>query len=108
MTREQYLQHRNNNQMSYELFWEYYQNNCDNPLITDFQTFIQTFSYFNNIFPVLKYDNIFEYYDNKDSNTHQTKRTNNTNTTANTNTNTHTNTKTNTNTHNANTNHYSC
>jgi spore coat polysaccharide biosynthesis protein SpsF (cytidylyltransferase family) len=65
ITREQYLQHRNNNQMSYELFWEYYQNNCDNPLITDFQTFIQAFSYFNNIFPVLKYDNIFEYYDNK-------------------------------------------
>lgn len=65
MTKEQYLQHRNNNQISYELFWEYYQNNCDNPLITDFQTFIQAFSYFNNIFPVLKYDNIFEYYDNK-------------------------------------------
>ena len=65
MTREQYLQHRNNNQMIYELFWEYYQNNCDNPLITDFQTFIQAFSHFNTIFPVLQYEKVFRHYDNK-------------------------------------------
>ena len=65
MTREQYLQQRNSGEMSYELFWEYYQEKCEKPLIKNFSDFIQLFTHFNSIFPVLQYEVVFNHYDNK-------------------------------------------
>jgi hypothetical protein len=65
MTKEQYLQQRNSGEMSYELFWEYYREHCETPLVKTFQEFVQAFNQFHSIFPVLQYESVFRYYDNK-------------------------------------------
>lgn len=65
MTREQYLQQRNSGEMSYELFWEYYQEKCSEPLVKNFSEFYQAFSQFHAIFPVLRFENVFRHYDSK-------------------------------------------
>jgi hypothetical protein len=64
MTREEYINCRNENQLRYELFWEYYCTFCEKPLITDFQKFVQSFTYFNSVNQLMNYKKVLEYYDN--------------------------------------------
>jgi len=76
MNKEEYLKLRNNNELNYELFYEYYQIHCKQPLVTNLDQFIQVFTvYFDFIKnwnnPIMQcpysFDNqlIVDYFDNK-------------------------------------------
>ena len=69
MTREQYLELRNNNQLDYNLFYDYYLNECKNfevePLVKSLEEFIPLFSHFMNTFIGVNVNKIFQYFDNK-------------------------------------------
>lgn len=68
MTREQYLEMRNNNELNLDLFYDYYLNECKNfevePLIKSLEEFIPLFSHFMNTFSV-NVNKVLTYFDNK-------------------------------------------
>lgn len=50
MTREQYIDLRLSNRIDITLVFEYYLNNCENPIVKDIQTFADLFQQFMMMF----------------------------------------------------------
>lgn len=63
MTKEEYLTYRKNNAY-YQLFWEYYKEKCDKPLIHSYDDFVILFSHFLKFMPLNVYI-LIEYFDEK-------------------------------------------
>ena len=63
MTKEEYLNYRKN-KAYYQIFWEYYKEKCDKPLIHSYDDFVLLFTHFLQSIPVNIY-NVIEYFDEK-------------------------------------------
>jgi hypothetical protein len=68
MTKEEYLHHRNSKQISLELIFEYYKEQCGEmgqvPLVDILELFAHTFTQYHQMFGV-DFEIMFKYYDRK-------------------------------------------
>lgn len=64
MTREQYIQSRLTGNLPVELLYEYYLENCEQPIVTDLNLFIQSINIFVKMFSP-DFNQFFKYYDVK-------------------------------------------